>query len=371
MAEQVTYGLVSADSHVVEPHDLWQRRVEARYRDRAPRLRQDDDSDRVVMEDRVLTTAGLLAGCARGDDDVRWEGRWDVDVFRGGYDARVRLDDLARDGVDAEILFPTVGMLLYPLSDVDLQRALFRAYNDWIVEEFCAVAPARFKPIAMINHEDIDLAIAEARRCKEKGHVGVMVPLFAGEDNPYHGRPLDRLWAEMCELEMPVNLHTATTRDSNTDWQKGTPTDNILNTYQVQHVILDMILSGVFDRFPELMIVSAENDVGWAGTMLERADYYFTRNRNFKFLEEGDIVCQELPSHYFHENVRVTFMRDKTGVLARDIIGDGTMMWGNDFPHHVSTWPHSKEVLDEHFVGVPDDVRQRITCGNVRALYHF
>jgi predicted TIM-barrel fold metal-dependent hydrolase len=371
LSEDTQYTVVSADSHVIEPHDLWQRRVPAAVAEHAPKLQADEDSDRIVMDGKVLTTAGLLAGCARGDEDVRWEGRWDVDVFRGGYDPKVRLDDLARDGVDAEVLFPTIGMLLYPIGDVDLQWTLFKAYNDWLAEEFCAYAPDRFKGIAMINHEDIDKAIAESRRAKEMGHVGVMVPLFAGEDNPYHGRPLDRLWAELCELELPVNLHTATTRDSNTDWTKGTPTDNILNTYQVQHVLMDMILSGLFDRFPELKIVSAENDVGWAGSMLERADYYWTRNRNFKLLEEGEILCKELPSHYFHQNVRVTFMRDHTGVLAREIIGEHTMMWGNDFPHHVSTWPHSKAVLDEHFVGVPDDVRDLITCTNARDLYQF
>ena len=97
----VDYGVISSDSHVIEPHDLWQRLVEQRYRDRAPRLVSDADTDRFECDMADLPPVGLLAGCARRDEDVRMEGRWETDVFRGGYDPDVRLDDLARDGVDA------------------------------------------------------------------------------------------------------------------------------------------------------------------------------------------------------------------------------------------------------------------------------
>jgi predicted TIM-barrel fold metal-dependent hydrolase len=130
---------------------------------------------------------------------------------------------------------------------------------------------------------------------------------------------------------------------------------------------LDMIFSGLFDRFPELMVVSAENDVGWASCMLERADYWWHRNGNMRAAKGA--ACVESPSFYFHRNMRVTFMRDQTGILAADIIGPETMMWGNDFPHHVSTWPHSTEVLAEHFDGRPARLRERIVRENVRALY--
>src|SRR5438477_3399246 len=353
----------------MEPHDLWQKRVASQYRDKAPRLRRDEDSDRIVIGDQPLLAVGMLAGCARADDEVQFEGRWEADVFRGGYDPQVRLKDLDLDSVDAEVLFPTIGMLLYPIADSELQWELFRAYNSWLAEEFCASCPERLKGIALINHEDLDVALAEIRRAKELGLVGIMLPLYPGEQNAFHDRRFDPLWATVVECGMPVNLHTATTRDPDADWQRGTPTDNVLNTFQVQHVILDMIFSGLFDRCPELKIVSAENDIGWASSMLERADYYFVRNRNIRLMEDGEIACAQQPSIYFHENVRATFMRDRGGVLAREVIGTNTMMWGSDFPHHVSTWPNSKKVLEEHFHDIPPGVRERIVCGNVRELY--
>ncbi len=364
-----TFDVISADSHVIEPHDLWQNRVESRFKDRAPLLLREDESDLLVCDDANLPPVGLLAGCARQDDEVRREGRWDEDVFVGGYDPHVRMGDLQRDGVDAEVLYPTIAMQLYPIRDLEFQWALFRAYNDWLAEEFCAAYPDRFKGIAMINHEDLDLAIAELQRAKAKGLVGVMAPLYAGEDNPYHDPGLDPLWAAAVEAGMAVHLHAATTRDRSKAWDKGTPTDAILNCVQVQRVVLDCILSGLFDRFPGLKMVSAENDAGWAGAMLERADFWWRRNRNIAGRTAR--ASAEPPSHYWRQNVRVTFMRDRTAVLAAEVIGAETLMWGNDFPHHVSTWPNSKKVLDEHFHDQSPALRDRIVRDNAAELYGF
>jgi predicted TIM-barrel fold metal-dependent hydrolase len=363
------FKVISADSHVIEPHDLWRERVEARFRDRAPRLAREATTDVLLCDDANLPPVGLLAGCARHDDEVRRDGRWDEDVFVGGYDPHVRIGDLERDGVDAEVLYPTIAMQLYPILDHDFQWALFRAYNDWLAEEFCAAYPDRFKGIAMINHEDIDVAIAELQRAKERGLIGVMAPLYAGEENPYHDTRFDPLWAAAVEAGMPIHLHAATTRDRSKAWDKGTPTDSVLSCTMVQRVLLDCILSGMFDRFPELMFISAENDAGWAGAMLERADFWWRRSRRIGAPHAE--VCVEPPSHYWRQNVRVTFMRDRTAILAAEVIGAETLMWGNDFPHHVSTWPNSKKILDEHFYDQPAELRDRVVRANAAELYGF
>jgi predicted TIM-barrel fold metal-dependent hydrolase len=196
-----------------------------------------------------------------------------------------------------------------------------------------------------------------------------MLPLYPGQEHSYSSRYLDPLWREAADLEMPVNLHTATSREKSKDFRAVTPTDIILDTVQIQRVLLDMILSGLFDRIPGLKIVSAENDVGWAGSMLQRADVWFQRNR--QIMRDATTICTRPPSEYFHENVKVTFMEDRAGILAREIIGPDVLMWGSDFPHHASTWPDSICVLDDQFAGQSAEDRLRITRDNAKQLYKF
>lgn len=373
------YSIISADSHVIEPHDLWQNRVEERFRERAPRLVHEADTDVLLCDDALLPPVGLLAGCARGDDEVRQEGRWDEDVFPSGYDPEARLGDIAKDGVDAEVMFPTIAMQMYPIEDTEFKWALFKAYNSWLAEDFCAAHPDRFFGIAMITHEDVDQAVDELRRAKELGLVGVMVPLFSGEDAMYHDPRFDPLWKAAIECGMPVNLHAATSRDKKTrlDFSKPKTEEEIpkmptISSMQIQQTLLTLIYSGFFDRFPELKVVSAENDAGWAGHLLEASDYAWRRGRRIaRARGRFPMDCEYEPSHYFHKNIRVTFMRDRTAVLAEEIIGEDTLMWGNDFPHHVSTWPNSQKVLATHFDDQSEEKRHRIVCGNVRELYNI
>lgn len=371
------YSVISADSHVVEHHNLWQERVAPEYRGRAPRLVHEPDTDRLVCDDALLPPVGLLAGCARGDDEVRQEGRWDDDVFPSGYDPNLRLADIAKDGVDAEVLFPTIAMQLYPIEDTEFRWELFRAYNSWLAEDFCAAHPDRFFGIAMISHDDVEPAVAEIIRAKELGLVGVMVPLFSGEDAMYQDPRFDPIWKTAIECGLPINLHAATSRDKKTrlDFSKPVteaeiPKKPTISSVQVQQTLLGLIYSGFFDRFPDLMVVSAENDAGWAGHLLEASDYQWRRGRRLaRARGRFPIDCEYEPSHYFHKNVRLTFMRDRTAVLAEEIIGEHVLMWGNDFPHHVSTWPNSQKVLATHFDDQAEEKRHRIVCGNVRELY--
>jgi predicted TIM-barrel fold metal-dependent hydrolase len=361
--------VISADSHVIEPHDLWQRYVPAAYKERAPRLVHTETTDVLEFAEGSLPPVGLLAGCARADDEVRVEGRWEEDVFVGGYDPDVRMQDLKRDGVAGEILYPTIAMQLYPVQDYEFQRVLFQAYNEWLGQEFCAEHPDRLKGIALLSADDVDVAIGELKRAKDLGLVGVMLPLFPGEGTSYADRSLDPLWAAAVEHGMPIHLHAATTRDASKAWDKVTPTGAVLKTMEAQAALLDIVLRGVFDRFPEMTVVSAESDAGWAGNVVERADFWWHRSRNITGRRAR--VCENPPSEYFHKNVKMTFMRDHTAVLARDIIGLDSLLWGNDFPHHVSTWPNSQAVLAEHFDDQPAEVRDAIVRKNATELYGF
>jgi len=364
------YQVISADSHVVEPHDLWQRYVDPAFRGRAPRLVRLDDHDVLRGEEIENDAIGLLAGCLRKDDDVRRHGRWETDVFPGGYDPAQRIRDLDLDGIDAEVLFPTVALTFYPVSDLELLWALFRAYNTWLAE-FCSFAPQRLKGIALLNHEDVGVAVTELTRAQRLGLVGAMLPLFPAASSSYRDPELEPLWRAAAELAMPIHLHSTTWRSQERSFfNVPSATERLLNTpTQIQRVVLDMVFSGVFDRHPGLRVVSVENDAGWAPFLAERGDYWWHRHR--QIMPAGEMVCTRPPSAYFADNLRLTFMRDRVAVLARDLIGSRALLWGNDFPHHISTWPHSQELIDEYRKELDPDEHQLIFCDNARQLYRF
>jgi predicted TIM-barrel fold metal-dependent hydrolase len=261
-------------------------------------------------------------------------------------------------------------MTFYALDDPALRSALFRAYNRWLAE-FCATAPDFYKGLASLDVEDVDGAVAELEACHELGLCGAMIPLFAGDTLRYYSDRYEPLWAAAARLGMPVNLHRATSRDKNAVWTKGTLADRILRPpTEAQRVSLDLIFAGVFDRYPEMVLVSAENEAGWAGHMAETADYWWTRNRNI--LNDPDLIrCRETPSHYIGRNVAATFMRDQTAVLATPVTGSAMLMFGTDFPHHVSTWPDSVASISKQTDVVPTEVAEAIRWRNAAERYGF
>ena len=126
--------------------------------------------------------------------------------------------------------------------------------------------------------------------------------------------------------------------------------------------------AGVFERFPDLRIVSVESDAGWLPYFLERIDYIFERRQN---LYPMNLSREMLPSEMIRRGARFTFLRDRAAVAARHQIGLPLLLWSTDYPHNGSTWPSSREVLAQIMQGVPDDERHRMVAGNTADLYGF
>ena len=367
--------IISADSHVIEPWFLWRDRVPAQYKDRAPQLVRVDGNDKLVCGDVEMPPIGTAAGVFRSNKDVRQTGRWEDDVPPSAYDPDARLAELERDGIWGEVMYPTFGLGFYGIDDVDLKWALLRAYNDWLAE-FCAAHPNRYKGIAMVANDDPVLAADELRRAAKLGLVGVMIPTVAGDGVPqYHERGMDSLWQAAVECKMSVNVHSGTTRDRNKKSQiiqtKGrNPTKSPMKFDLVARVMMNMVFGGVFERFPQLIFVSAENEAGWAPHILERADYEWERYGAVPVLDfEGRIPRK--PSDYWRENMRLTFLRDRVAVRTHDLAGTETLMFQTDFPHGVSTYPNSRKIVDELFAGIDDSVRHKIVYQNAADLYGF
>jgi predicted TIM-barrel fold metal-dependent hydrolase len=364
----LSFKPVSADSHVVEPPDLWTKRIDRKFLDRAPRLVHEADQDMFWcpggrQEKRGIGTSSSVAKDAK---DISMAERWE-NVLPGSYDPFERLKDQDRDGVEAEVLYTTFGTTFYPMTDLDFQLACMQAFNDWLAN-FCATAPKRLFGVAMIPTEPLDRAVKEMERCRKMGMVSAQISVQQEIGEGYNHAKWAPLWDASADLDMPVSLHVAG------DKKWFTLTNNMLVDFSlaftpVMYSICTMIMGGTFDRHPKLKVLSVENDASWPAPALERMDYHYFRDQGWA--GKGSITSGRTPSQIFHDQVICTFMRDKTAVRMRDVVGTKNMMWGSDFPHYDGTWPKSIPNLEEHFPGVPIEDQKRIARTNVIDLYHL
>jgi predicted TIM-barrel fold metal-dependent hydrolase len=142
----------------------------------------------------------------------------------------------------------------------------------------------------------------------------------------------------------------------------------VLECIWMQRALSHMLFGGVFERFPKLKIVSAENDAGWMAYLLERLDYVFDRRRNYFPMQLSRTM---LPSELVRRATWVTFMRDRSAVEQRESIGRDKLLWSSDYPHQDSTWPESRAMIGRITAGIPAEDRERIVAGNAAALYGF
>jgi predicted TIM-barrel fold metal-dependent hydrolase len=359
--------LISADSHVIEPYDLWQQRLTGRFREESPRLIHDISTDRLVCAHMNLDLPiGLVGGMLRDDDDVRIEGRWETDVPRGAYDVSARLRDMSRDSVFGEVLFPTIGLSMYGIRDLELLWEFVKVYNDWMAD-FCAGAPDRLRGIAVLIPDDPKLAASEIVRTKEMGMAGAMLPLATEPADlaQFPSRAFDVVWATAQEMDMPLHFHTSTSRSGRIGY--GHVVDHVVAPVAIEVLLGHLIFGGTLDRFPRLQVVSVENDASWIANFAERSDYIYRRYRKPR---ADQILCKRQPSEILAQQVSLTFTRDQMAAAAAEMTGV-RLLWGSDYPHNSSTWPNSSAEIERQFEGHDRALRDASTFTNAAELYGF
>ena len=376
-----TERIISADSHIVEPADFWSRYMDPEFADRAPRARTDDHGavEFVVDGDTVLGSVGAPSQAGIRFDDpsaVSFEGTWD-EVRPGCADPGPRLADMERDGVDGEVIFPTLGARIYGVIRGPLRQACFRAGNDWLIKEFCAADTNRFKGMALLDPDDVPAAVAELTRCVEAGLAGAMIPTYPGEDRPYFHPDYDPLWAAAQDLDVPLTFHIAATCAGpgqlsifTSEWNApDAAAYSATQDYWVRRSLGSMIFAGVFERFPGLRVAVVEHELAWAPYFLEKMDVTYkelSQTAPYRFKDQG------LPSDFFRGQIFCTFQEDKRGLdMLSDMIGTDTLMFGSDYPHAESTWPRSRQFINDLLAGVDRDVRAKLVCDNVAGLFKF
>ena len=368
----VAYKAISSDSHIIEPADLWEKRMDLKYRDRAPRIVREGDNDQWYCDGVGFGNIGVnqQAGLRfENAEELTIDGSMDT-VPLGGLDPDAHVKDMDLDGIAGGVLYPSQGLTVFRVVATDLLSAIFRAYNDYLAE-FCQPHPNRLKGIAMINVDSVEDAAGELERAAKIGLPGAMISVrpIVRYDHPSY----ERLWAAAQDLDMPLSLHIGTTR-----WRPGddvsTPVfqadiDFPLRDIDVREAINCMIMSGVFERYPKLMVGAVEYELAWAPYFMQQMDdFYKHRARGVQGMR---FKGESLPSDFFRRNVFIGFQEDALGIELRHHIGVDNLTWGSDYPHAESTFPKSREILDQILESVTDEEKRKIAGENTARLYHF
>jgi predicted TIM-barrel fold metal-dependent hydrolase len=369
--------LVSVDDHVVEPPDMFDRHLPARWREVAPRVvRKDDGTDVWVYDGKEVPNIGLNAVAGRPKEEYGMEPTSFDELRPGCYDVHERVRDMNANGVLGSLCFPSFpnlcGQLFARSSDLEAAHAILCAYNDWHVDEWCGAYPGRFIPCGLVPIWDPALMAAEVRRLAAKGCHAVSF-----SENPaklklpsFHSDHWDPFWAACVEEGTIVCCHIGSS-SSLVITAPDAPVD-VLITLQPVNIVqaaADLLWSPVLRRFPDLRIALSEGGIGWLPYFYDRVDWIYGRHRFWTGQDFGG----RLPSEVFRERVVTCFIDDPAGVASLERIGTDNVCWEADYPHSDSTWPTSPEYLKRAIdaAGCDDETVNRITHANAMRLFRF
>lgn len=404
------YSVISVDDHLVEPADLWQRRLPAKLRDRGPRVVEGAGGDPAEVMRKVAGAnaqadegvdrfAGILTTLKPGD---AWVYDGDVcpttyasvavgippedytpfpfsyaDLRKQLYDPVARLEDMDRDGVLASLCFPMsefprfCGQSFLEGGDKELGLACIRAYNDFMIEEWCAAAPGRYIPLVIIPLWDPALAAAEIERT-----AGMGAKAIAFSEAPHrHGLPSihdpgghwDPVFAAAQDAGMPLCTHIGSGA-----WVPPASADApLLVSLAGLHLIApgtaqDWLLSDVFLRFPRLKLVLSEGGVGWIPYVLGQVDYVWERHGLWSRSKHT-----EPPSTQFRDHVFGCFIDDRSGAANIRTIGVENCMIETDYPHSDSSWPNTQELVRQRLDYLDDRELALVLRDNARRVFNF
>ncbi|MCB0991294.1 MAG: amidohydrolase family protein [Acidimicrobiales bacterium] len=361
----VDHPIISADSHITEAPDTYSAYIDPKFRDVAPRVVETEDRGDVYVIDGMKSTVpmGLVAAAGLPWDQLNTKAKY-ADLHRSGYDSSARIADQNRDGVSAEIIYPSVGMILCNHPDFEYKTAAMAAYNRWIAQ-YCSIDTNRLLALGQTSMSSPEQGIADLEEMKAMGMRGVMMP---GEPKveDYDSPIYDEFWQACVDLGLVPSFHILTGRSDNLSSKpRGPKMNSFLSIIRgVQDVMGMLVLGGVFERVPALKVVCVEADAGWVPHYTYRMDHAFKRHRAWL-----TAPIQRMPSEYFDEHIYLTFQDDFVAFRNADQMNWRRLCWANDFPHSDSTWPWSQEMLAEQTAHLSSEQVRGMLCDNIAELY--
>ena len=365
------FRLFSVDDHIVEPPNVWVDRVPAAVRDLAPHVVEEDGRQFWAFEDRRVANMGLNAVAGKppsewGNDPVRFS-----DMIPGCYDPKARAADMRSNGIVASVNFPTLprfgGTLFLTFDDKALADLCVRAWNDFVLDEWCGAAPDLFVPMVLCQLWDPPSAVREIERCAAKGARALCFiedPVPLGLPS-FHGDHWDPIWAACEEAELPVCMHLSSSGSAVLSDAEPPAVEIAAAFSKAARASINLMLSPVPRKYPRIKLVWSEGGIGWIPAALERADRQYLRHRYWTELPDG------LPSEIARQTMWWCVIEEPIGLTYRHQVGVDRIMWECDYPHADTPWPHSQEAVREQFRGVPDDEVTLITHRNAESLFNW
>ena len=380
------YRFFSADSHFECLPETWTHRVPPRFRDRAPRrVRLADGRDAILEEGQPLEYRGTALFAGKSPEEFN-PVRLEFESSAGAGSPQQRLKEQEIDGIDGELLFASEARNT-KIKDRAAFLSLIQSFNDYFIEEYCSVDPQRLVGVAVMPDVGASEDVAEMKRCKEKGFKAVRLHTFPS-GRSYPTPEDDAFYAAALDLDMPITIHTSFPRRTEErdvflmKYPKEPPGEERpfdflqrLARHGIYHCgaleAAQLILTGVFDRFPKLRIYWAENNVGWIPYFYQQMDQTYKVNYSWAERLLGLPKLKRLPSEYLREHALWGVFDDPIGIQLRHMIGVDKILWSTDFPHVVTRWPKSWELVHEQFADVPDHEKQAILAANAVKFFRL
>lgn len=365
--------LISVDDHLIEPPHLWADRLPAKWQEVGPRIVEDGDGHQTwQFEGTLFPQVGLNAVAGLNVEDFSTEPRRFEDMRTGCYEPNARLADMDQDGVFGSMSFPSfsrfAGQRFLEAEDKELALACVQAYNDFMIDEWCATDPERLIPLVIMPLWDASLAAAELRRTAGKGAKAIAFsegPAKLGLPS-FHSGGWDPLFDAAEETGLPVCMHIGSSSSMITTSDDAPYAMHIgLNGLNSMIAAVDLLWSPIPTKFPKIKLVLSEGGAGWVPYIMEKVNWAWTRHRHYAGLPDTP------PDEVWSRNFFLCFIEDVFAVEQRAKIGIDNLMWEGDYPHSDSNWPNSRNRLEEVLKDVPDGEAAKIAELNARRIFNL
>jgi predicted TIM-barrel fold metal-dependent hydrolase len=374
------YRRISADCHLDLlwlPPELFVTEARRELKERMPYVAEGPDGPRWVASNGA--TFGLIGGVGASGTpyvpgkQLRVDKMAETGLYTDGKkgirrpgDPALRLKEMDRDGVDAEVIYGILAAAA-KLNHKEASTELLRIYNDWM-NNFCKHAPDRFVGLACLPYGDIDAAVAEVHRVAKLGFKGVELSCSWDMEPMWHPN-WEPLWQAINEVNLPLHFHTFPSvspkiREQHSGLTLRALMFSSLCMFQITlaNILTALMGRAVFERYPNFRVVFGESGIGWIPYVLDRMDFEFEDQYH-------DLPMKMKPTEYWRRQCRATFQYDRVGTKLIDDMGVETLMWGSDYPHPDGVWPESEIYIKEQFSHLPADVTRKMTCDNAGKFY--